>query len=68
MAERTPDRPKREWRDIKRQAGCLWGCLTEPLVLFVLAIGSLLGAYSYGRKAERARLKQEQQEREENHE
>lgn len=65
MAEQTPDRSKREWRDVKRQAGCLWGCLTEPFVLFVLAIGSLFGAYNYGRKAERARLAQERQERKE---
>ena len=52
-----------EWRDTKRQAGCLWGCFTEPFVIGALMIGSLFGAYSYGRKAERARLKQEKADR-----
>lgn len=46
---------QREWRDMKRQAGCVWGCLTEPFVLMALAAASLFGAYSFGRKAERAR-------------
>lgn len=54
---------QREWRDAKRHVGCLWGCLTEPFVIASLVIGSLLGAYTFGRKAERARLKQEKLDR-----
>lgn len=54
---------QREWRDMKRQAGCLWGCLTEPFVLFALATVSLFGAYSFGRKAERARRDLERDQR-----
>jgi len=61
MSEDKPD--GKEWRDAKRQAGCLWGCLTEPFVIGALMIGSVFGAYSYGRKAERARLKQEKADR-----
>ena len=63
MAQDKPG--EREWRDTKRQAGCLWGCLTEPFVIGALVIGSLFGAYNYGRKAERARLKQEKIDRRE---
>jgi F0F1-type ATP synthase assembly protein I len=59
--EREP--AKREWRDVKRQAGCLLGCLTEPFVIIALVIGSIFGAYSIGRKAERARRQVEQDER-----
>ena len=46
---------KREWRDVKRQAGCLLGCLTEPFLLVGLALGSLFGVYVLGRKVERRR-------------
>jgi hypothetical protein len=56
-------RPDREWRDVKRQAGCMWGCVTEPFVLVALALAAAMGAYNYGRKAERARLKQERADR-----
>jgi F0F1-type ATP synthase assembly protein I len=45
---------------VKRQAGCLWGCLTEPFVIVTLVIGSLFGAYSIGRKAEQSRRQAEQ--------
>lgn len=57
------DNAKREWRDVKRQAGCLWGCLSEPFVIIALVIGSLFGAYSIGRKAERSRRQAERDER-----
>lgn len=61
----APERSnQREWRDVKRQAGCVWGCLTEPLVLVVLAIASLFGAYKFGRTTERAREAQERADRE----
>lgn len=53
----------KEWRDTKRQVGCLWGCLTEPFVIGALMVGSIFGAYSIGRKAERARLKQAKTDR-----
>lgn len=45
---------KREWRDMKRQAGCVWGCLTEPFVLAVLALAAALGLYTYHRKVGRS--------------
>jgi hypothetical protein len=59
--EREP--AKKEWRDVKRQAGCLLGCLTEPFVIITLVIGSIFGAYSIGRKAERSRRQVERDER-----
>lgn len=62
MTTQQQERPRREWRDVKRQAGCLWGCLTEPLVLVILAFGSLFGAYKIGRQAERSRLQQERRQ------
>jgi hypothetical protein len=64
VTEQSRDRNEREWRDAKRHASCLWSCLTEPFVVVALVIASLVGAYNYGRKAERARLKQEKADRE----
>lgn len=60
MSGSRPEPNRREWRDVKRQAGCLWGCLTEPFVIVTLVIGSLFGAYSIGRKAEQSRRQAEQ--------
>lgn len=64
VEEQTTDSNKREWRDVKRQAGCLWGCLSEPFVIAGLMIASLFGAYTFGRAAERARKAQERSDRE----
>lgn len=62
MSSSENDRNKREWRDAKRHAGCLWGCLSEPFVIATLVIGSLFGAYNFGRKAERTRRQPGKQE------
>ena len=39
-----------EWRAVKRKAGCLLGCLTEPWVMFVLVIAGVIGGYWWGRR------------------
>ena len=62
MSESRSDAAKREWRDAKRHAGCVWGCLTEPFVLIALVTASMFGAYTFGRKAERVRLEQEKKD------
>lgn len=39
------------WRTLRRRAGCIAGCLTEPLVIVGLMIGSLVGGFLWGRKS-----------------
>jgi len=36
---------------LKRRAGCLVGCLTEPLVMVWLVAGSILAGWLWRRKA-----------------
>ena len=38
------------WGTVKRRAGCLAGCLTEPFVFVFLILGGLLGGYLWSRK------------------
>ena len=47
-------RDRGKWPDrMKRRAGCLWGCLTEPLViLFLVAVALLTGRYLWRRRSE----------------
>ena len=37
----------------RRKAGCLLACLTEPLVMLFLLIGSVIGGYLWGRRSAR---------------
>lgn len=53
MSEQPGETIRREtggWGTFRRKAGCLFGCLTEPLVLVVLALGTLIGWRLWGRK------------------
>ncbi len=44
--------PPREpwWRRTRRRAGCLAGCLTEPLVILGLVVGGLFAGWLWKRK------------------
>lgn len=60
----APHKAKDQWRDTRRHAGCILGCLAEPFVMVALVIASLLGAYTVGRKTERARAKTDKSDKE----
>ncbi|MBU0607171.1 MAG: hypothetical protein KKI08_04755 [Armatimonadetes bacterium] len=47
--DETPIEPRGE--RLKRHAGCLVGCLTEPLVMVWLLAGSILAGWLWRRKA-----------------
>jgi hypothetical protein len=47
------------WKNLGRKAGCLWGCLTEPLVLVILAVGTLIGWRLLGQRSRSRREKGE---------
>jgi len=50
----SPQQPvPSDWQTAKRRAGCLMGCLTEPVGILFLVVGGLIGGYLWGRKAER---------------
>jgi len=48
---------------IRRKAGCVWGCLTEPLVLLGATVAALLFGRAYlVRRAQRLREQQAAEE------
>ncbi len=51
-----PAQPPREpwWRRTRRRAGCLAGCLTEPLVILGLVVGGLVAGWLWKRKGHSA--------------
>ena len=58
----TDEEPERETK-LRRRAGCLWGCLTEPLVILVLVLAALLtGRYLWGRRHARGKRRKGDEE------
>ena len=49
----TDDTPV-EWEDVRRKAGCLLGCLTEPLVIIPLVIVALISRAAWKRRRARS--------------